>query len=216
VAKAITVLETKPNDPAANLLVGRYCCFVKGDWAGGLPLLAKGGDTVAQGVATAELKNPTDATGQLSLADGWWAYSETLSGSEKEAIQSHARDYYRKALPALTGLAKLKADARLAGSAKPQTSQDPPVAMNPTPTAPAHVTIVRADYGKDSTVSIAKGLQSALDADPFMPIVSCNAWAGDPSPHTSKSLKLSYRIGDKNVRRRDSGAPHFHRAPDSC
>jgi hypothetical protein len=108
-------LKTSPDDPVANLAVGQHLCFVKGDWARGLPLLAKGSDTVAKGLAVEELKNPNDADGQLAVADAWWAYGEGQHDPEKTAIQSHAQDYYRKILPELKGLARLKAETRLAG-----------------------------------------------------------------------------------------------------
>jgi len=34
VQKALQVHQTLPNDPDANLVVGQYRCFVKGDWGG--------------------------------------------------------------------------------------------------------------------------------------------------------------------------------------
>ena len=39
--EATAVLEGKPDDPEANLMVGKYLCFTKGDWEKGLPLLTK-------------------------------------------------------------------------------------------------------------------------------------------------------------------------------
>ncbi|HZE96450.1 MAG TPA: hypothetical protein VE981_05460, partial [Planctomycetota bacterium] len=44
VKKAKELLMTDPAEPAANLAVGRFQCFVKDNWAGGLPYLAKGSD----------------------------------------------------------------------------------------------------------------------------------------------------------------------------
>ena len=42
---AESVLKTKPDDPEANLAVGKYKCFVKADWTHGLAMLAKGSDS---------------------------------------------------------------------------------------------------------------------------------------------------------------------------
>src|SRR5690606_27927305 len=44
VAAARKTLDESPTDPEANLLVGKYSCFVKGDWDTGLPMLALGSD----------------------------------------------------------------------------------------------------------------------------------------------------------------------------
>ena len=40
--RAQATLADKPDDPSANLMVGRQVCFVQGDWSRGLPMLAPG------------------------------------------------------------------------------------------------------------------------------------------------------------------------------
>ncbi len=42
VEKALDTLNANANDPTANLTVGTWRCFYKGDWEKGLPCLAKG------------------------------------------------------------------------------------------------------------------------------------------------------------------------------
>ncbi|MBI3877243.1 MAG: hypothetical protein HY300_15015, partial [Verrucomicrobia bacterium] len=44
-------LAITPDDPGANLAVGQFLCFVKGDWESGLPLLAKSDDNVLKTLA---------------------------------------------------------------------------------------------------------------------------------------------------------------------
>ncbi len=39
--RSMAVLAQTPGDPAASLKVGRFLCFVKGDWQAGLPILAR-------------------------------------------------------------------------------------------------------------------------------------------------------------------------------
>ena len=49
-------LKTNPDDPQANLALGRYRCFAKGDWEAGLPLLAKSGDAALASLAKKALE----------------------------------------------------------------------------------------------------------------------------------------------------------------
>jgi hypothetical protein len=42
VQKALDVLTRQPKEPAASLVVGRFRCFIKGDWKNGLPMMARG------------------------------------------------------------------------------------------------------------------------------------------------------------------------------
>ena len=49
VEEAMAVLQREPADPEANLTVGKYTCFAKGQWSKGLPLLALGNDARPEG-----------------------------------------------------------------------------------------------------------------------------------------------------------------------
>lgn len=118
---ALETLSRDPNDPEANLLVGKYRCFAKGDWDGGLPLLTLGSDEPLKALADAELAAPRDAAAQVAIADGWWDWAEKLPKRDeplRDRIRDHARQWYEVALPDLTGLARAKAEARLGDSAK--------------------------------------------------------------------------------------------------
>ena len=44
VAEAVDALDKNPTDPAANLAVGKFCCFTKNQWDKGIPMLALGDD----------------------------------------------------------------------------------------------------------------------------------------------------------------------------
>jgi hypothetical protein len=109
--EALTVLEIKPTDSEANLNVGKFRCFVKGDWARGIPMLALGSDDSVKALAVKELADKPDA---LALGDSWWELAEKEEGTAKGKIQAHAAEWYRKALPDLEGLAKVKVEKRLA------------------------------------------------------------------------------------------------------
>jgi hypothetical protein len=69
--------------------------------------------------------------------------------------------------------------------------------VRPAPPVNWHVTLVNADYGTAKrTMSLTQVIQKALDADPFTPIEAGNSWGGDPVPGGTKTLTLTYRIGD--------------------
>ncbi len=97
-------------DPQA---AGRYLCFVKGDWARGLPLLAqeKGG---LGPLAEKDRSDPADPAAQIEIGEGWWeAAKKEKSSWRKPRIVARARYRLEQAAGSLTGLAKVKADKRL-------------------------------------------------------------------------------------------------------
>ena len=110
---ALTTLTDKPEDPAANLAVGRYLCFTKGDWDAGLPLLAKSGDGMLRALAKQSVPAPADAPAQMALGDAWFAAAEAATKKAKPDFEAGAARYYRLALPNLTGLVKVKVEQRL-------------------------------------------------------------------------------------------------------
>jgi len=55
VARARETLKSKPDDADAALVLGKHLSFLKGDWAKGLPLLAKSSDAKLKQLATKDL-----------------------------------------------------------------------------------------------------------------------------------------------------------------
>jgi len=116
---ALAILETKPTHPDANLAVGKYRCFVRGDWENGLPNLALGSDPVLQKLAEQEVVMPDSASDQAKLADGWWEFAEKeKDAAAKKLMQQRAGYWYKKAAPSLTGLAQVRTKKRLEQLAK--------------------------------------------------------------------------------------------------
>ncbi len=114
VKKAIVLLVDKPNDSDANLKVGKYRCFMKGDWKNGLPMLALGNDATLKGLAEKEVAGVTGSDEQIKLGDGWWEVGEKMIGGAQKTIQLHAIHWYREALPSMTkGLSRIKVEQRL-------------------------------------------------------------------------------------------------------
>jgi hypothetical protein len=110
VAKATAILAEKPQDPAANLVVGRYHCLLRGDWQAGLPMLARGSDPALKALAQRELEQVSVPEAQVALADEWRKLAPTVTGLAKRQMQARAVYWYRKALPGLSGLAKAAAE----------------------------------------------------------------------------------------------------------
>jgi len=122
---ALAAVRANPNDPEANLYLGRLYCFEQSDWPRGLPHLARSADPELAHLAAEDLKAPQDAPGRLKLADAWWDLAQTREGEEKDALMLRAGRWYRTVPPEdLSALEKVKVDkrfaeiARLGGSAR--------------------------------------------------------------------------------------------------
>jgi len=104
--------DYKSADPNTNLKVGKFLCFLKGDWNHGVPLLAAGGDPTIKQLADMDLKSPTDAQQQYALAERWWNFADSASALEKTQIRMRASYWYQRAAPNLSGLPQLLAKKR--------------------------------------------------------------------------------------------------------
>jgi hypothetical protein len=92
-------LRQMPDDPAANLTVGRHVCFFKGSWDEGLPLLAKGGQAEAAGLARQDLTPPASVKAQVAIGDRWWDLGRLQAGREKRHLLDRAFAWYALAQP---------------------------------------------------------------------------------------------------------------------
>jgi len=117
VLHSLEVLESQPDDPAANEAVGRYYCFLKGDWQEGLSRLAAGGDDELKRIARVDLANPPLIVDRLALADDWWAASEKADSPTKEQLQLRAATWYGMIESDLAGADQLRARQRLSEAA---------------------------------------------------------------------------------------------------
>jgi hypothetical protein len=116
-------LEAAPTDGAANLLVGRFLCFVKSDWETGLPRIVLGTDDALRAIAEKDSKAATgSATDKIEAADSWHKFGADLDPLEKSNVQGRALHWYREALPDATGLAKARVEKRIDEIAKANPS----------------------------------------------------------------------------------------------
>lgn len=130
VATAFATVAKNPDDAEANLAVGRYLCFIKGDWAAGLPHLALGADETLAALAKTDLGAPESTEAKMLLADHYYelARAEKKDERVRSGLLVRAAGYYEAALPDLTGLDKAKAEMRLQEGAAARSAT-----LTPTP-----------------------------------------------------------------------------------
>jgi len=118
VARDMKKLEALPEDPAANLAVGKYFCFVKGDWARGLPMLGKGSDAAIKALAAQELAGLAADDAIIRVADGWWDTAGKQDVVSRAGIMNHAAGLYSQAVKQIDGLRRVQIEKRIAEAAK--------------------------------------------------------------------------------------------------
>lgn len=112
--KAEAALAANPEDPEANVTVGLYLCFAKGDWLKGLPLVAKGGNVGLKDLAQRELAKPEKSDAQVELGEAWGKAAEKEKVvSRKKQYQGRARHWLKLALASASGLSKVRIEKRL-------------------------------------------------------------------------------------------------------
>lgn len=112
---ALAKLKENPNDPAANLAVGGYLAWERGDWDAGLPYLKKSEEETIRTAATLDSLSPGTPPEQANLGDLWWqlAGDRRLAGDYEQSLKRRGAEWYEKALPGLEGVAKETAEKRL-------------------------------------------------------------------------------------------------------
>jgi hypothetical protein len=110
---ALDTLKTNADDGPANLLVGKQLLFVEQDWRKGLPHLAKSDHEPLAAAAVADLAAPSEPPQQVAAAELWEAAANDLAASEAKICRAMAAYWYQRALPALTGLRKVKVEKAL-------------------------------------------------------------------------------------------------------
>jgi hypothetical protein len=159
-ARDLTKLKESPDDPAANLAVGRYACLVKGDWDGGLPLLAKGSDATLKALAARELAHSTTADETAAVADAWWDAATKTDPLSRTALIAHAVSLYERSATGITGLRKAQIEKRLAEASKPIAAAFP---------KPVIVSVQATDVSKHpvkTALRVSKGQQFLVTPDP--------------------------------------------------
>ncbi len=95
--------------------VGRYLCFVKDDWDGGLMALMRAKGSPLSALAEMDLGDPKEADKEVAVGDGWWdlAQKEKVAWKKKRQL-GRARLWYERALSVATGLTQVRLQKRVA------------------------------------------------------------------------------------------------------
>ncbi len=135
-ASSSKTLLDKPDDPAANLIVGRYLCFVKGNYGRGLSMLIKTNHAILGNIAKQDFANPQQPDAQIEVGNAWWKLAgKSTDKDERHAYMERAKYWYLKALPSLSGLNKTKLEKRVEElAAQPDTSTAASKTLAPPPT----------------------------------------------------------------------------------
>ena len=111
--KAELKLAEKPEDPAANLAVGKRLLYA-GDGEKAVPFLLKGSDPTLKAAAKAETElDPSNLLFLLEAGD-LWAQAMSANRPLRQACLDRASSWYAKAWPGLDELRKMKLRERLA------------------------------------------------------------------------------------------------------
>jgi hypothetical protein len=108
------VLESNPDDKAAQTVAGMYFCLVENRWDEGLPRLAVGADPLYRAAAVNELALAGRTVSELAVADSWYEIIERSEADfEKRSLADHAKAFYQSARVKTSGLEIRKIDQRL-------------------------------------------------------------------------------------------------------
>jgi hypothetical protein len=109
VAKSLEILDARPEDGAANAVVGRYRCFIKGEWDRGLENLAKSDDVELKPLAAADLAARGNPNASVDVADRWVEFTKKCGEAETPQVVANALNGFVNSLGSATGLTKTRA-----------------------------------------------------------------------------------------------------------
>jgi formylglycine-generating enzyme required for sulfatase activity len=176
-------LEAKPDDPAANAAVGKFAALVKWDWKRGLSMLSKGSEPAWKALAERELGNPADPAGQAALGEAWLAQAEKETPTYKARARARAADWLSRALPGLTGLAKVSTEKKL-------------VALGPAAVSKDRLILDLGAGVRMELVAIKAGVFTMGGTQ-----VSQATWEADERPEHRVTLTRGYYLGKYEVTR---------------
>jgi WD40 repeat protein len=101
-------------DPEASHQLGRYRCLIKGNWEGGLPLLAKGDNAAWRAFAQSQLDKPDAPDTQVKVAETCLELAAGEKGPAQLNLRRRAMHWYELALPKLKGPGRARVEQAVA------------------------------------------------------------------------------------------------------
>lgn len=112
--RAMETLQSNPDDPDANLVVGEHLVITEDDWEQALPHLAKGADEQLATSANMELSDLPDARAKIALAESWEKMAIARRGKQEETVYlRRAIHWFQESLPQLDGLDRIATSKKL-------------------------------------------------------------------------------------------------------
>jgi hypothetical protein len=202
---SVRTLADKPEDPEANLAVGRFYALTKGDWERALPLLARGSDEQLRALAVQDLAVPARAREAEELGDRYNTLAGRESGPAKTNLLFRGWHWYRIALGKAPGAERTRVEKKLSVLEKMLPGSRP--------------VVLAARYGAFSgwadvtdkvreLVAEAKGQKLSFRAD--LPVFEIR----DPMFGENKTLVVVYRYrGGIHLSTKGSDTPTMIPAP---
>lgn len=106
-------LTSIADNAEAHEKVGRYLCFARNDWNGGLTHLAAGADAKLKKAAMADISSPPEASKRTEVGDAWYEAAKIAKAADKPALFHRAKHWYEQAASGATGLTKIRIETRL-------------------------------------------------------------------------------------------------------
>jgi hypothetical protein len=107
------ILAKEPDNPDANLAVGKYLCVMRNRWSSGLPYLTKCASQQIRNAAVLDLSTPSLVEKQLECGDQWWELALKTDGMQQKELQRRAVHWYQIAQNRLKGLDRARIDKRI-------------------------------------------------------------------------------------------------------
>jgi len=96
-------LKEHPDEAGAHGKIGEYRCWVRRDWANGLPSLRHSTDPELKSIAIADLADPRLPKEQIALADQWLTFAKAQKSPViKSAAAERAAAWFEKVIPSLS------------------------------------------------------------------------------------------------------------------
>jgi tetratricopeptide (TPR) repeat protein len=151
---AAAKLQTDAEDAAASAAWGRFLACYKGNWGGGLVLLAQGSDPSLKELAAQDLARPTDVEDQLRIGDGWWKLGESATGVRKKQLWIRAKHWYDQVASQLQGFSKTRVEANLKEIDKLLPKEEATAERPSTTTVPGVVSPVKLAYDRQISAGL--------------------------------------------------------------
>jgi outer membrane protein assembly factor BamB len=113
-------LRKDPDDPEANLEVGKYLSLLKGEWQRGLFLLAQGNDPALRRLAQRDLAQPDTTAERIEMGDAWWQQADKEKDQARVYLRQRAVYWYEQALAGADDLVRGRLEERIAAVPRPR------------------------------------------------------------------------------------------------